>query len=275
MIKTIKTSKGIWHCVPVPVISYDHWVYLYGDDDRFHVNYKISNSDSGGFVLLYKDFGGKQKYPTRLDLVCLTTDITEKQAVDVVDADSIDNNKYKVYTNSEENTKNALHSFYSLMENKGIVGPHLLLKQYDYRLIDISKETKARIFMAYWAAKVIGIKRERIFEMGYNNIESCINGSVQLVLRPLKYITIEDAKVIAKFMDGTSYLSDDSMFEEVREFVSDWRNNSVDEWEKLQPADMSSMCDYLRSKSYDIGYGSIPSLIDARIAVSSMGIINE
>lgn len=69
LIFHINANKDRW-CIEVPENSSNHKVEFHSP--YFHVSYDLPSESgcniTGGFPLRYKDFGGKKKYPLRIDI---------------------------------------------------------------------------------------------------------------------------------------------------------------------------------------------------------------
>ena len=89
-IKEIKTEKfeGLAVLVPDGTANYELKYYKYSDGKEYHsINYSFSERHTGGFLLWYKDFGGRKNYPKEGELVLLgkATELTEEQCTEIVD----------------------------------------------------------------------------------------------------------------------------------------------------------------------------------------------
>lgn len=89
MIKEIKTEKFEGLALLVPDNTYNHQLeYVKYSDGKeyFMLNYNFGKNHIGGFVLWYKDFGGRKKYPKEGELFLLgkSTELTEEQCAVIV-----------------------------------------------------------------------------------------------------------------------------------------------------------------------------------------------
>jgi len=89
MIKEIKTEKFEGIAVLVPDGGY--WPTLkyvkYSDGKEYHmVDYYFGPNHTGGFILWYKDFGGRKKYPEKdgLKVIGISSDIMEEECAEIV-----------------------------------------------------------------------------------------------------------------------------------------------------------------------------------------------
>lgn len=169
----------------------------------------------------------------------------------------------------------------------------------------IANEMRCRIFAAYWGAncnqvmgatgKIIRISDLSVtVEFGENKTSSCELRDCKLILKPLSSISDEDAIEVAKILLPNYFANMQKGWLVSRDYaVTGYpyikvhhpkKVSSVQIDPKLVNFDIDGMedretgshdmkpaatIDYLRSKSYDCGYGSIPSLITAQIAISA------
>lgn len=131
MVKKIDTQKFKGIAVMIPVFAY--WPELkyvrYSDGKQYYmINYYFSENHTGGFLLRYKDFGGKNKYPKEggLTIVGKSDILTAGQRLDIVDDIPTgrvmqDLGVFKVYRNYVNDKKCLLStsSFNSLMTSLG------------------------------------------------------------------------------------------------------------------------------------------------------------
>ena len=103
-----------------------------------------------------------------------------------------------------------------------------------------------------------------------NGRHDCDALHAKLILRPLSDITDEHAKQVAELMSSLEYGELDP------DTISDWFNdiwigNSALMSDYVDGRQLQGLIDFLRSLGYDLGYGSIPSLIQAGIATKKEG----
>ena len=132
----------------------------------------------------------------------------------------------------------------------------------------------AQIAAAYWGAKTAYMRQpNNPYTMdGITPYEIMIGGFkvgydlCQLILTPLEKISDEDGICVAKMYGGIRLETHSDGFWQVVD-----KDNNVPQYfcvtnAKSLPAFLT---DFLRSKHYDCGYGSIPSLIEVGIAVDA------
>ncbi len=119
----------------------------------------------------------------------------------------------------------------------------------------------------------------------YDTQETFHTGRCQLILTPLSEITDEDAIDVAKLLCNAYYgiTANQTQIEKVKDRVkvftggrgvcSIWNNGAIgwfnSENEQTEsPLQLREAYDFLRSRSYDCGYGKISSLIAAGIAIA-------
>ena len=115
---------------------------------------------------------------------------------------------------------------------------------------------------------IIGVTKTKIvysessssFFDGWFHISAC-----QLILKKLEDISDEDAIEVAWILDvNYSNNPDSEQWYDLDGLINYVKEEIID---GSRLADVVELIDYLRSKSYDCGYGSIPSLIEAGIAI--------
>ena len=149
----------------------------------------------------------------------------------------------------------------------------------------ISNKERARIFAAYWGAEIqmkdtdkpylpekIG-RMNNLDECRVESIKTSTRGSIaciysyriqhaKLILKPLSEISDEDAIEVSKVYGNNMPTKEEGMGI-IKNCLYDYEESN-----EVTLHDGMRVCDYLRSKSYDCGYGSIPSLISAGIAIT-------
>lgn len=91
-IKQHTANGHTWVIVEVPIESYGHYIHFHGE--RFGLTYNLSANLYCGFAFFFKDFGGRKKYPAKLNIHCLAHEAPEEQTEQVVDKEE---NRYKDY----------------------------------------------------------------------------------------------------------------------------------------------------------------------------------
>lgn len=164
--------------------------------------------------------------------------------------------------------------------------------------VEITNELLARIYGAYIGCECkIVSKNDPYNQFGEIGLKSRLNWlhiglldtvKVKLLLTPLSEITDEDAIEVGKIAFYGADIDDfeckqiDRTKEGVVEIVGNsnlrlciaaWGNSLAfamvyDDGNFLPIPEIHAIIDYLRSKSYDCGYGEIPSLIEAGIAIN-------
>lgn len=138
----------------------------------------------------------------------------------------------------------------------------------------------AQIAGAYWGAKVKIIELSHPYDIhpiaGLMDIGLFVPNYIgtiftfekcRLILKPLSEISDEDSKGVVGLMAGADYgeLDIDDVPEWLNEVIG---GNSALTADYVSGWQMLLLMDFLRSKGYDCGYGEIPSLIKAGIAIS-------
>jgi len=133
MIKEIKTEKfkGVAVLLPDGTIKQELLYHKYSDGKEYHlINYSFSEWRTGGFILWYKDFGGRKNYPKKyeLQLIGVVSVLTEEQCADIVESfidSEIDYGACRIeetfafqdYTDDENAFDSAKESFQSLIQS--------------------------------------------------------------------------------------------------------------------------------------------------------------
>lgn len=172
--------------------------------------------------------------------------------------------------------------------------------------MEISNELRARIFAAYWGSKVKIDYPSSNFPQ-YTVVDKLFHSKLQnkteslathykwnkLILTPLCDITDDDAIEVAKILIPQCFERRAKGWQISRDFtvtgypyikihhrlimysvqidprlVNFDLDNMDDRETGAHDMKPTTVIDFLRSKSYDVGYGDIPSLIDAGVAVS-------
>lgn len=155
----------------------------------------------------------------------------------------------------------------------------------------ITNEMLDRIFAAYWGCKTIICYPSSNFPQ-YSVVDKLFHKSLQdkmeslathykwnkLILKPLSSISDEDAKEVAKMYPWFNWYVDAVLEVYKNQFGDTVVSNEkrIGRYETVclkysEPSEIElnqKQTDYLRSRSYDCGYGNIPSLITAQIAIS-------
>jgi hypothetical protein len=129
MIKEIKTEKfsGLAVLVPDETTNHELRYVKYSDGKEYYsLNYQFGRNSSythGGFLLWYKDFGGRKNYPKEgeLHIIGIATQLTEEQCTEIVSLFSspyLGGKKYVSYHNMNL-YESAKDSFASLMQSLG------------------------------------------------------------------------------------------------------------------------------------------------------------
>lgn len=132
---------------------------------------------------------------------------------------------------------------------------------------EITNEMRARIFAAYWGAEITIGDNGNVYPLvQLNGNAVCVGknklkvdmwwkiGHCRLILKPLSDISDEDAIYLFNIVFPNMKHDKQSKI--------NWGKYTVALSDKKHPVD------YLRSKGYDLGYGSIPSLIAANVAIN-------
>ncbi len=91
-IVTHTANGNSYLIVEVPVEAYDFSIVR--NDKYFHLLFSLSDSETEGFAFMYKDFGGKSKYPKDLSIMFIAEtaieDEKEVKCSDVVSSQCVD-----------------------------------------------------------------------------------------------------------------------------------------------------------------------------------------
>ena len=128
----------------------------------------------------------------------------------------------------------------------------ILHPNFDRQIVNMEQNKRtSQIASAYWGAKVTS--GDKVDGLVMVTLQNEHGKDWKLILTQPERITDEDAIEVCK-LEKSSYVS-----------VVSGQNLVLNYLKILQ----ISTIDYLRSKGYDLGYGNIPSLIDAGIAITN------
>lgn len=140
-----------------------------------------------------------------------------------------------------------------------------------------------RIFAAYAPCRVFDTISEKEVDMNAISFnEGMIEfgcksdadwGNVEyfkLILKPLNTITDEDAIEVSGIVDVWTENECHLPPDEVKEWLDEvFTGNCATYADYVSGKEFQELLDFLRSRSYDCGFGSIPSLITAGIAIAA------
>ena len=138
--------------------------------------------------------------------------------------------------------------------------------------MNYSNEFLERVFAAYWGVDCrykneFGTFEPKVDRQFFGNNKLGNDYKIQLLLTPLSQISDEDAIEVARIL-GLSYNNDpeSECYYDLGGLIADLTSNSED-YIKMHFNGSGILIDHLRSRGYDCGYGEIPSLIEAGIAI--------